>query len=166
MLVRRRVASDFRFCPPSPPIYFLPYPTVIFWKEKVAVFSRKNRLNLWFRPEKAFGFRRKPFFLRSPDFHWNFALIQIRKNESLGQVQRWFSALPPRSHEAGDAPARTLCVDGTNPPPYLHSVSSRLSSISCNPGSKFEFSPAKKIDWIMKFFTKPEMMEKLFFNVC
>ena len=27
------------------PIYFLP-PTVFFWEEKVAVFGRKNRLNL------------------------------------------------------------------------------------------------------------------------
>ena len=71
----RRVASGGAggHCPPdfcfSPPIYFLP-PTVFFCEEKVAVFGRKNRLNLrfrpekafGFRPEKAFGFRRRPFF--------------------------------------------------------------------------------------------------------
>ena len=85
--------SRFSFLPPS--IYLL-LPTVFFWEEKVAVFGRKNRLNLWFRPEKAFGFRRRPFFFwRSPDFHWNFTLIQFKNNESLGQVQCWFSALPP-----------------------------------------------------------------------
>ena len=33
------------------------------------------------------------FFWRSPDC--NFALIQFRTNENLGQVQHWFSALPP-----------------------------------------------------------------------
>ena len=87
---------DFRFCPP---IYFLP-PTVFFWEKKVAVFSRKKHLNLWFRPEKAFGSSAKTFFFffffwKSPDFHWKFALIQFRNNENLGQVQRWFSALPP-----------------------------------------------------------------------
>ena len=45
----------------APLIYFLPSHG-IFLGEKVAVFGRKNRLNLLFRPEKAFGFRRRPFF--------------------------------------------------------------------------------------------------------
>ena len=31
------------------------------WEEKVTVFGRKNRLDFRFRPEKAFGFRRRPF---------------------------------------------------------------------------------------------------------
>ena len=34
----------------------------------VTVFGGKNRLDFRFRPEKAFGFRRRPFFLRSPVF--------------------------------------------------------------------------------------------------
>ena len=33
-----------------------------FWEEKVTVFGRKNRLNFWIRPVKAFGVRRRPIF--------------------------------------------------------------------------------------------------------
>ena len=60
-------------CVFAPRFISCPSPTVFFGEEKVAVFGRKKRLNLWFRPEKAFGFRRRPsffffFFLRSPDF--------------------------------------------------------------------------------------------------
>ena len=43
------------------PIYFLS-PAVFIGKEKVAGFGRKKRLNLWLRPEEAFGFRRRTFF--------------------------------------------------------------------------------------------------------
>ena len=45
----------------APPDLFLA-PHGIFWEEKVAGFGRKKRLNLRFRPEKAFRFRRRPFF--------------------------------------------------------------------------------------------------------
>ena len=40
----------------------------IFWRSPV--FGRKKTLNFWFRPEKAFEFRRRPFSLRPPGFGW------------------------------------------------------------------------------------------------
>ena len=51
--------------------------------------SEKKTLNFPFRPEKAFGFRRRPFFFiwRSPNFHWKIASIQCKNNENLGQVR-------------------------------------------------------------------------------
>ena len=66
---------------------FLGGKSCCFWLEKSFEFviSARNSLRI----------STKIFFWRSPDFDWNFALIQVRKNESLGQVQRWFSALPP-----------------------------------------------------------------------
>ena len=45
----------------APPIYFLP-PHGVFGEEKLAGHGRKKRLNLRFRPEKAFRFGRRPFF--------------------------------------------------------------------------------------------------------
>ena len=45
-----------------PPRFISCAPTVFFGEEKVADFGRKKRLNFWIRPEKAFGFRRRPFF--------------------------------------------------------------------------------------------------------
>ena len=54
-----------------PPSRFVCY----LWEEKVTVFGRKNRLNFRFRPEKAFRFRRRPFFV----FFWR-SPISGRKN--------------------------------------------------------------------------------------
>ena len=98
----------------APPIYFLPPPPPVFFGwEKVAWFGWKKRLNLWFRPEKAFRFRRRPFFfgdhlilagkrlaktfffLRLPDFYWNFASIQFRNNEKALPPWFWFCPPPP-----------------------------------------------------------------------
>ena len=101
--VTRRVASggqgehcppDFRFCPPPPDLFVAPHGIFLggksccFWPEKPFEFVISARKSLRISA-KTF------FFWRSPDFHWNFTLIQFRNNESLGQVQRWFSALPP-----------------------------------------------------------------------
>ena len=89
-------------------------PFFFIWRSPV--FGRKKPLNFWFRPGKAFEFRRRPFFYwdhlflagktpwisdfgvwisvktffffrRSPNFHWKIASIQFKTNESLGQVR-------------------------------------------------------------------------------
>ena len=101
--LRRRVASAgalplpiFVFAPPQ--FYFLP-PHCIFWvlvfgRKKVVIFGRKTVWIFWFRPEKAFGFRRRPFFFEITWFSLKIRLNPIRYNENLDQVQPWFSALP------------------------------------------------------------------------
>ena len=59
-------ASRFLFLPPR---FFSCPPSVFFWEEEVSVIGRKKRQNLRFRPEKAFGLWRRPFFFwRSPAF--------------------------------------------------------------------------------------------------
>ena len=91
----RRVASGacaFRVCSPdlflAPLGIFLGEKNCCFWPEKPFEFMISARKSLRISA-KTF------FFWKSPDFHWNFVLIQFRNNESLGQVQRWFSTLCP-----------------------------------------------------------------------
>ena len=62
------------------------------WEEKVTVFGRKNRLHFRFRPEKAFGFRRRPFFSwRSPVFgRKNRLNFRFRPEKAFGFRQRPF----------------------------------------------------------------------------
>ena len=107
-----RCPPDFCVCPPD---LFLALPLYFFLKVSIG-------FDFW--KEKAFGIRRRPFFFedhlfsagknffswRSPVFGRKDLFFEItcfslnvrlnpiqkfRNKETLGQVQRWFSVLPP-----------------------------------------------------------------------
>ena len=78
----------------APPICFLPPPTVFFWGGKSCYFWPEKPLKFVISARKSLQILAKTFFLRSPDFHRNFALIQFRKNENSGQVFS-FQLCPP-----------------------------------------------------------------------
>ena len=85
----------------APDLFLAPHG--IFW-EVVAVFGRKKRLNLWFRPEKAFGFRRRPFFCSGD----HLIFIETSPQSNSGIMKKLYTPdfnFAPRSREAGDAPA-------------------------------------------------------------
>ena len=60
--------------------------TFFFIFSKSPVFGLKNRLNFRFRPQNAFGFRRRPFFFRNLS-GTKIASFHFRNNENLGQVR-------------------------------------------------------------------------------
>ena len=51
------------------------------WEEKSPVFGRNNRLNFRFRPEKAFGFRWRPFF-------WDYLIFTEKLPQSNSEIMK------------------------------------------------------------------------------
>ena len=79
----------------APPRFICCSPRYFFGRKKLLFLTGKTVWICDFGQKKPSDFGEDVFFWRSPDFHWNFTLIQFKNNESLGQVQCWFSALPP-----------------------------------------------------------------------
>ena len=98
---------DFRFRPPD--LFLAPHG--IFLGGRSCFFLAGKNVEICdFRQKKAFGFRRRPFFLEITWF-WPEKNVKISARNSLRNSAKTFAPpiliLPPRSREAGDAPAYT-----------------------------------------------------------
>ena len=69
-------SPDFRSCPPD---WFLAPPRNFVGRKKLL----KKRLNFWFWPEKAFRFRRRPFYLFFFFFFWRSPVFGRKKRLNL-----------------------------------------------------------------------------------